>query len=480
MSAVHPEAAYRRTPLSPNLVRGLIALTEASIVVFVGLLIYAFYVAPDYPGLLSKYLAALLIYVIIMGQWFRSAGLYRLDQVVRPQRVWKKIAGLCIVVFLMLLFFAFALKVSADFSRVWGITWLISIIPLVVMFRFGTAVLVRRFAMSGMLTKNIIIFGADDHGQRLIKYIDRLDEPWNRVMAVFDDRVERVPRQCCGHRVLGGTLTLLEYVQANPVDEVLLALPSASDERIVEIVNRLSALPANVRLVPDLTVFEIHKWPMSREFGVPMINVLRKPVSDWGVVGKWLIDFGVAGATLIVALPLMGLIAICIKLDSNGPILFRQRRYGFQNQIIEVFKFRTMFVERADADAERLTSRNDPRVTRVGRWLRRHSLDELPQLMNVLKGDMSLVGPRPHALRAKAGGKLYADVLAAYALRMKVKPGITGLAQINGWRGNTETEEDLRGRVEQDLSYIKNWSVALDLYIILKTFWIILRKENSY
>ena len=139
-----------------------------------------------------------------------------------------------------------------------------------------------------------------------------------------------------------------------------------------------------------------------------------------------------------------------------------------------------MFVDQTDFDAERLTVRDDPRVTRAGKWLRRFSLDELPQLLNVLKGDMSIVGPRPHAIKAKAGGKLYGDVVDAYAVRMKVKPGITGWAQIHGWRGNTETEDDLKGRVEHDLAYIDNWSITLDLYIILKTIFIVFKGENSY
>jgi exopolysaccharide biosynthesis polyprenyl glycosylphosphotransferase len=183
----------------------------------------------------------------------------------------------------------------------------------------------------------------------------------------------------------------------------------------------------------------------------------------------------------LIALPIMALAAIAIKLESKGPILFKQQRYGFNNQLIEVYKFRSMYTEMTDANAEQLTTRDDPRVTRVGAFLRRTSLDELPQLLNVLKGEMSVVGPRPHATRAKAAGKLYEDVVDGYAIRHKVKPGITGWAQVNGWRGNTDTEGDIMGRLEHDFYYIENWSVMFDLYIILRTIKaVIVGDKNAY
>ena len=176
-----------------------------------------------------------------------------------------------------------------------------------------------------------------------------------------------------------------------------------------------------------------------------------------------------AALALLGLAPVMALVALAIKLDSKGPVLFRQKRYGFNNELIEVFKFRSMFVEQADANAAKLVTKDDPRVTRVGRFIRKTSLDELPQLFNVLRGELSLVGPRPHALQAKAADRLYHDVVDGYFARHKVKPGITGWAQINGWRGETDTPEKIQKRVEHDLYYIDNWSVLLDLYILLKT-----------
>jgi len=177
---------------------------------------------------------------------------------------------------------------------------------------------------------------------------------------------------------------------------------------------------------------------------------------------------------------LMAVIALLIKLDSKGPVLFRQKRQGFNNELIEVYKFRSMYVDHTDMEASKLVTRDDPRVTRIGRILRKTSLDELPQFFNVLKGDLSLVGPRPHALKAKAENKLYYDVVDGYFARHRVKPGVTGWAQISGWRGETDTEEKIERRVEHDLYYIENWSVTFDLYICLMTPFALLKGENAY
>jgi len=203
-------------------------------------------------------------------------------------------------------------------------------------------------------------------------------------------------------------------------------------------------------------------------------------MADWDHVKKWLFDKIAASLALILLGPLMAIIALLIKLDSKGPVLFRQKRQGFNNELIEVYKFRSMYVDHTDLEASKLVTKDDPRVTRVGRILRKTSFDELPQFFNVLKGDLSLVGPRPHALKAKAENKLYYDVVDGYFARHRVKPGVTGWAQISGWRGETDTEEKIERRVEHDLYYIENWSVTFDLYICLMTPFALLRGENAY
>jgi exopolysaccharide biosynthesis polyprenyl glycosylphosphotransferase len=212
-----------------------------------------------------------------------------------------------------------------------------------------------------------------------------------------------------------------------------------------------------------------------------VLDVLDQPITDWDVVMKWLFDKVVGTAALVALSPVMLFTALAIKLDSRGPVLFKQRRYGFNNELIEVYKFRSMYVDQSDATAAKLVTKDDPRVTRVGRFIRKTSLDELPQLLNVvLVGNLSLVGPRPHAVNAKAEEQRYDEAVDGYFARHRVKPGITGWAQVNGWRGETDTHEKIQRRVEHDLYYIENWSVLFDLYIMFRTPRALLKAENAY
>ena len=241
------------------------------------------------------------------------------------------------------------------------------------------------------------------------------------------------------------------------MDDAAAALPAAGSRLPLEAFPALPALP--------------RRRPWRAEPHRPISAVY---------VAKVIEDRVLAVLFLAMASPLLLLIAVAIKLDSPGPVLFRQMRLGFNDRLIEVLKFRTMRVESQDATAARLATRDDPRVTRIGRVLRRLSLDELPQLWNVLRGDMSIVGPRPHALHAKAADLLYHEVVQNYAARHRVKPGITGWAQVNGWRGETDTVEKIQRRVEHDLAYIENWSLAFDLRIILLTFVFGFVHKNAY
>ena len=196
---------------------------------------------------------------------------------------------------------------------------------------------------------------------------------------------------------------------------------------------------------------------------------------------KWLFDKIIGSLVLICVAPIMLLIAIAIKLDSKGPVFFEQRRYGFNNKFVEIYKFRSMYAEATDANASKLVTKGDPRVTRVGRFIRKTSLDELPQLLNVVFiGNMSLVGPRPHAIQAKAAEHHYDEAVDGYFARHRVKPGITGWAQINGWRGETDSREKILRRVEHDLYYIENWSILFDFYIVLRTPFALIRGEGAY
>jgi exopolysaccharide biosynthesis polyprenyl glycosylphosphotransferase len=244
---------------------------------------------------------------------------------------------------------------------------------------------------------------------------------------------------------------------------------------------KLWVLPVDIRLSAHSNKLRFRPRSYSFIGSVPVLDIFDKPIADWDVVMKWLFDKVVGWLALICLAPVMLAVAIAVKLDSRGPVLFRQKRYGFNNELIEIFKFRSMYVDQTDATASKLVTKDDPRVTRVGRFIRKTSLDELPQLLNVVFfGNLSLVGPRPHAVNAKAQNRLYDEAVDGYFARHRVKPGITGWAQIHGWRGETDNQEKIQHRVEHDLYYIENWSILLDLYILAQTPFALIRTENAY
>jgi Undecaprenyl-phosphate glucose phosphotransferase len=274
---------------------------------------------------------------------------------------------------------------------------------------------------------------------------------------------------------------LVEFGRRTRVDLVIFSLPISAEGRILQMLKKLWVLPLDIRLAAHTNKLQFRPRSYSYIGDVPVIDVFDRPIADWDVVMKWLFDKIIGTLALICLLPLLAIVAILIKLDSRGPLLFKQKRYGFNNDLIEVYKFRSMYANAADAAANKLVTKDDPRVTRIGRIIRKASLDELPQLFNVVfKGNLSLVGPRPHAVNAKAEAVLYAEAVDGYFARHRVKPGITGWAQINGWRGETDTDEKIQRRVEHDLYYIENWSVLFDLYIVARTPFALFNTKNAY
>ncbi|MGH8605412.1 MAG: sugar transferase, partial [Gammaproteobacteria bacterium] len=281
----------------------------------------------------------------------------------------------------------------------------------------------RRLAFYGRISRNIVVIGATDHCRRLTTFLEAQNNPWIRILGIFDDRQldcrrRPVHRYVRRYPLLGNVNDLFSYAREQRVDDIIIALPWIAEERILSILDSVKMLPVRSHLWPDVAGFHFRRCTYLGS--VPLLEIVEKPLSDWSYVLKAIQDRTLAFSMLLLMSPVMGFIALCIKLESSGPVFFRPRRYGFNNQLIEVFKFRTMRVECQDTNAERLTTRNDPRLTRVGAFLRRTSLDELPQLINVLKGEMSVVGPRPHALKAKAEGRLYEEVVTNYASRHRV------------------------------------------------------------
>jgi Undecaprenyl-phosphate glucose phosphotransferase len=342
--------------------------------------------------------------------------------------------------------------------------------------------LVRRWTRQGRLDRRTVVVGADARGESLISAI--LDQRENdvRIVGLFDDRGDdRAPTTIAGRTKLGTVDDLVEFARRTRIDLVIFALPISAEGRILQMLKKLWVLPVDIRLAAHSNNLRFRPRAYSYIGKVPVLDVYDKPITDWDVVTKMLFDRLVGGIMLLAAAPVMLIAALAIKLDSRGPVLFKQKRYGFNNEVIEVYKLRSMYVDQCDAAGSRQVTRSDARVTRVGAFLRRTSLDELPQLINVvIKGNLSLVGPRPHVVHAKAENRLYDEAVDGYFARHRVKPGITGWAQVRGWRGETDTQEKIQRRVEHDLEYIENWSVLLDLYILARTPFAVLGAKNAY
>ena len=333
----------------------------------------------------------------------------------------------------------------------------------------------RLFAAEGM-ERVCVIAGASALGIHLAERISATPYMAMRVAGFFDDRhPERLP-DLQNAQALGRLTEMAEYVKRHGVDVIYITLPMASQPRILRLLDELRDTTASIYFAPDIFLFDLIQARVDSIGGIPVLAVCETPLTGLNALIKRASDIVMALLILVFISPVMLAIAIGVKRSSPGPVLFKQRRYGLDGKEILVYKFRTM-TTLDDGDVVRQATRGDARVTRFGAFLRRTSLDELPQFINVLQGRMSVVGPRPHAV---AHNELYRRLISGYMLRHKVKPGITGLAQVNGLRGETDTLEKMEARVEYDLTYLRNWSVWLDLMIVLKTVFVVMRDQNAY
>jgi Undecaprenyl-phosphate glucose phosphotransferase len=428
----------------------------------------------------GQYLAAIILAMLIATLMLHRFEVYRDDFLYTRRIPYTGLFSAWALTFCVLLAAAFLVKVSDTYSRAWALSWFAGGGVGLVAGRLALRQWVRGLSVAGRFANRTVIVGAGDQGQRLAGYLQRHGDVTTKVIGFADDRLTRVPQQSEGLPVFGSVDHLVDLIRRDLVDQVIVALPWTADTRLREVVNKLEQTPVPIRLAPDLAAFSFPDRRFTTVGRLPMMQLFERPISGWSFVAKSMEDRLLAGGLLLFFAPLLALVALAIKIDSPGPVFFRQKRYGFNNDLFQCWKFRTMRQDRTDVNAEVLTRRDDDRVTRVGRFLRKTSLDELPQLVNVLKGDMSLVGPRPHATSAKAAGRLYEEAVDAYAARHRVKPGITGWAQVNGWRGETDTLEKIERRVEYDLFYIENWSLGLDLKILLRTALVVLGDREAY
>ena len=456
--------------ISPKVFAGLARIGETALIAATGFLTAALYVVEPDLSHGPQYLIAPILGAIAAGTFWHMLGLYSVTAFTGVVKQLPRLLLGWMSAFGMIAATIFFLKIGPDFSRVWLALWFATGFLAVVSLRLTVQSITLRAVAEGRFARRAVVYGSSEHAAHLLRSLEADAASDVRICGVFDDRdgVRSSP-SIGGYPKRGGTSDLVDFCRDNRVDMVLIALPLAAEERVAEIKQHFDVLPADIRIAASASRLKLSKNAYSYIGNVPMIDLSDKPVSEWGTVTKTVFDKTVAALALIALAPVMALIAVAVRLESRGPVLFRQKRYGFNNELIEVYKFRSMYADRCDVRAEKLVTRDDPRVTRVGRIIRKTSLDELPQLFNVLSGQLSLVGPRPHAVQAAAAGRLYPDVVAGYFARHKVKPGITGWAQINGWRGETDTPEKICKRVEFDLHYIENWSLWFDIQILAQT-----------
>jgi putative colanic acid biosynthesis UDP-glucose lipid carrier transferase len=424
------------------------------------------------------YVALAAVAMVVYYLAAEMAGMYRSWRGVSAHREAIGAIGCWTCTLMVLLLLGFLTKHTHDFSRISAVTWFIVTPALMILCRMLTRGVQRILRLLGCNVRQFAIVGVNDLAFRLAENIEASPEMGLRLAGFFDDRPAKrspvIPAKLGQH---AGTIAdLVALARDGTVDRIYITFPMRAEQRIRGVLESLGDTTASVYIVPDFFVFQMLHSRWSDIRGLPVVSVFENPL--YGVDGllKRCFDlFG--GCLLLVALmPLMLAVAAAIKFTSAGPVFFRQRRWGLDGREIRVWKFRTMYVCEDGSQAVQ-AQRNDPRVTPLGVFLRRTSLDELPQLFNVVGGSMSLVGPRPHP---HALNEEFRRQIAGYMLRHKVKPGITGLAQVNGWRGETEVPEKMQKRIEFDHRYIREWSLWMDLKIMLKTVVVVLSGKNAY
>ena len=418
--------------------------------------------------------------VLMIITFFISTYIFEQTRIHRTWRDGKLVAyirdtvlGWSIVV-AILLFLGYATGLSYRFSEQVILTWFI-VTPIALICSHLTVSMIAKHLRNDGDVRSVVIVGANDTGLKLAKRIHDYPYLFMEVRGFFEDREEsRNPENTMP--LLGAVSDVADYVRVHNINTIFISLPMSAQPRIRELLDDLHDATASIYFLPDIYIFDLMQAHFGSVGGIPVVAICESPFTGVESVVKNISDFVLAALILILLLPIMLCIAVAVKLTSPGPAVFRQRRYGLNGEEIIVYKFRSMTVIE-DGPNIAQAQKDDRRLTRIGAFLRRTSLDELPQFINVLQGRMSVVGPRPHAV---AHNELYRKLIRGYMLRHKVKPGITGWAQVNGLRGETKELEKMQARIEYDLDYLRNWSIWLDLWIILRTVWVVLRRESAY
>lgn len=421
--------------------------------------------------------------VLMIITFFISSYIYEQTNIHRTWRngkllayIRETLAGWAIII-AILIFIGYATDLSFRYSDRVILTWFIAAPLSLIVSHFAVRQIANSLRKGGEV-RSVVIVGANEMGFKLAERIKEYPYLMMEVRGYFDDRDESRTNGCkIEIPLLGEISDVAAYVrERSSIQMIFISMPMSAQPRIRKLLDELHDTTASIYFLPDVNIFELIQARFDDVGGVPVVAICDTPFYGVDSVLKNVSDFVLAFFILVLLSPVMLVIALAVKLTSLGPAIFKQRRYGLNGEEIIVYKFRTMKVTE---DGPQITQaqKDDPRITKIGSFLRRTSLDELPQFINVLQGRMSIVGPRPHAV---AHNELYRKLVHGYMLRHKVKPGITGWAQVNGLRGETQDLKKMQARIEHDLYYLQNWSVWLDMWIIIRTVWIVLRRDNAY
>jgi Undecaprenyl-phosphate glucose phosphotransferase len=466
---------------TPTMVTGLLRLGEFAALCLTGLAIYLGYVGESLRFTAFYYGPAILVGSALAVLLMQLSDCYQVPALRAAIKTYPRAFMAWTAAFALLAVFGFFMQFGLVFSRFWFATWFAAGAVVLFLSRSLLAIAIRRWARNGVMERRAVIVGGGDMAESLIRSIEQEPDNDIRICGIFDDRdTRRSPEVVAGYPKLGTVNELVTFARLARIDMLIIALPLSAELRVLQLLKKLWVLPLDIRLAAHANKLRFRPRSYSYVGAAPLLDIFDRPITDWDSVAKRGFDIFFSLAAIAVLWPIMLGAAIAIKLDSKGPVLFKQKRHGFNNEIIEVFKFRSMYTEMCDPEAKVLVSKGDPRVTRVGRFIRKSSIDELPQFFNVLKGNLSLVGPRPHAIAAGTKDLQFTEVVDGYFARHRVKPGVTGWAQISGWRGEIDNDDKIRQRVACDLYYIENWSLLLDLRILFLTPFRLFNSENAY
>ena len=471
---------FREGNQTPAIIIGQYRLFEFLSLLAAGLAILFFGTAADGHPFLSKAVVTVALSGLAIV-FLQVADAYQIPILRAPQRFLPRILGPWSAAFVVMTLALLPFDVNNIYSfrllGVWLATGAVFLLVARLVFAYG----IRHWARNGIMERRAVIVGGGEPAKELIRALEHQADNDIRICGIFDDRGEkRSPVMVAGYPKLGTVAELVEFARLTRIDMLIIALPISAEERILQLLKMLWVLPVDIRLAAHANKLRFRPRSYSHVGVVPMLDIFNKPIRDWDGVAKRIFDVIFSVVALTLLWPIMLGAAIAVKTTSRGPIFFMQKRHGFNNEIIKVLKFRSMYTHMSDPSARNAVTKNDPRVTPVGRFIRKTSIDELPQLFNVLLGNLSLVGPRPHAVLAASHNRTYADVVEGYFARHRVKPGVTGWAQINGWRGEIDSDDKIRFRTAYDLYYIENWSLLFDLKILFLTPFRLLNTENAY